>query len=235
MALLTPPSLTVPASISVDKDVKITFTDSSSWHSNFLNVTINNSPVNYTITHSGNSYTLSISPANNPFLRIPDNYTLVITESGYQDATCSFKMTVGKPFQLQLLNPSINLATNPGQFDSPPQVEIEDQYSNVLGPLDINARINAGNPSNWSLTGHKQNSTDSSGIATFADLGAIYKGSVTNAQIQFYYLNIVANSDFFNIPLITPPTLDSIPNQSLDNPFLCKDLDIPRLIFCLIL
>lgn len=192
--LTTPPVLTAASGATVDNAFNVTFTDdpaSQSWvAAGGTTVTVGGTPLTagFSIANGQITFTPSASIPAGLLQTAGANKAIVISKTGYADATVSQTISAGAPAQITVNTQPTAPTLSGGTLATQPTVTVRDQYANAVGSgITVNAAVTSGQTSNWSLGGTTSATTNASGVATFSDLTATNLGSsaFTTATITF--------------------------------------------------
>ena len=191
--LLSPPVLTAASGATVDNAFNVTFTDdpaSQAWvAAGGTTVTVGGVPLTagFSIANGQITFTPSASVPAGLLQTAGANKAIVISKSGYTDATVSQTINAGAPSQLTVSTQPAAPTISGGTLSTQPAVTVRDQYSNLLSGITVNTAVTSGQTSNWSLGGTTSATTNASGVATFSNLTATNLGATafTTATLTF--------------------------------------------------
>ncbi len=208
----TPPVLTSDPNATVDNPFTITFPDNASWRTAITGIKVNGtllSPSSYTISAGQIVFT----PALDALLQTTGTKTIIVKATGYSSDVVSQTINPGLPNSLVFITQPAAPATYSGLLTTQPAVVLKDQYNNPeLSGFTIIASVPGTQTGNWTLGGTTSIVTNSSGIATYANLTATNLTlSAYTASIIFTYSSISITSNTFNLPP-PPPVNDDCSN-----------------------
>jgi len=203
----TSPVLTAAVDATVDAPFAVTFTDDETWRSAITGITVDGTPL--TAGFGVSAGAITFTPAGSDpaeLLQTPGTKAIVITATGYADATVSQEIGVGAATQLVVTTQPTAPAANGDALAIQPVVVIRDQYGNLTtSTAPVTAAVGAGT---WTLGGTATVNAVS-GSATFAGLTATASSAVTGATIDFTSPGLTGvTSAAFNIP--APDFIDLI-------------------------
>ncbi len=221
-----PPTLTAAIGATVDAPFNITFIDNPTWRASITSITIDGTPLTAGFSNSTGIITLTPSlsvPTN--LLQISGTKTVVISASGYSNATVSQPIGAGIAAKLAINTQPTAPTTNGGVLDIQPSVNIQDQYGNATtSTANVLAAVGAGV---WTLGG-TVSVAGISGTTTYSGLTATANAAVTGATITFSSSGLTGiTSNPFNIPSPPPLILNAALGATVDAPFNITFIDNP--------
>ena len=222
----TPPTLTAASGATVDAPFDVTFTDDATWRGAITGITIGGTALTAGYTVSAGKITFTPS-ASNPagLLQTSGIKSIVVTATGYSNATVSQAIGAGLPSTLTVSTPLAAPTSSGGVFATMPAVTVKDQYNNAVSGVVVNATVTSGQSSSWTLGGASQTATtNASGVATFSTLTAT---NITNPSIPYSTATLTFTpatgtgsvaSASFTVPGISP-TLTAAVGATVDTPF----------------
>lgn len=223
---LVPPTLTAALGATVDAPFDVTFTDDATWRGAITGITIGGTALTAGYTVSAGKITFTPS-ASNPagLLQTSGTKSIVVTATGYSNATVSQAIGAGLPSTLTVSTPLAAPTSSGGVFATMPAVTVKDQYNNAVSGVVVNAAVTSGQSSSWTLGGASQTATtNASGVATFSTLTAT---NITNPSIPYSTATLTFTpatgtgsvaSASFTVPGISP-TLTAAVGATVDTPF----------------
>ncbi len=207
----TPPTLTPAPGATVDAPFQVTFPADPTWRTSITGITVGGTTLAgdaYDTTVSGQiTFTPSTMSAS-ALLQTSGTKTIVISSTGYNNATVSQILGAGVATKLAITTQPTAPVNNGGNLAIQPVVAIRDQYSNLTtstANVTATADIGAGT---WTLGGGTNPLPAISGTATFTNLNATSAGAVTGATITFTSGSLtLVTSSLFNIPA---PVIDYV-------------------------
>jgi len=184
-AALTPPTLTADVtSNNVDNNIDITFTDDASWRAAITAVKIGVTSLTVTTDYVITAGNLQLKPSGlNALLTTSGSKSVVVTATGYDNATVSQEINPGADAKLGMKTQPTAPATNGGTLAVQPAVYIQDQYGNTTtSTANVDAAVGAGS---WTLGGGTTSVAGISGTVTYSGLTATSTAYVTGATIAF--------------------------------------------------
>lgn len=205
----TPPTLTAAGGATVDAPFNVTFTEDATWRGAITSITVDGTPLTAgfnTGTAGQITFTPSASVPAGLLQTAGVNKSIVISATGYTNATVSQTIGVGAAAKLAMVTQPAAPAANGAVLATQPAVRVQDQYNNnvTTSTAAITATVGAGT---WTIGGTTaQNAVNGTGVATFTNLTATSASSVTGATIQFTSPGLTpVTSGTFNIPAPPPP------------------------------
>jgi hypothetical protein len=194
---------------SVDEDIVITFAADSGFASAITGVSYDGNALNadqYTAdTVNNNKITLHPGADGNAYMRTPGTADVVVTASGYEDASVSQTITAGMAASMTVTTQPEPGAVSGDAFSSQPVITLYDQYDNVCSTgssasASVTASAKAGT-GEWTIGG-TASVTASSGVTAFTDLTCTLESNGTGA-VTFSCGSLSVDSDSFTIPAIS--------------------------------
>ncbi|WP_421919000.1 hemoblobin-interacting domain-containing protein [Marinifilum sp.] len=220
LELNSPPDLTAAINATVDNSFTISFTDSNSWQDKIASITYNGNAVDVDAFDTSIADQISFDPAQSTALQTAANADFVISASGFSDKVLTQEIGHGAPTSIYIATQPNAPTQNGGLLETQPQVGSKDQYGNNC--TSDNATIISvakGDSGDWSLGG-TPNQTLANGVFTYSDLSATSDQEVSNAYLSFSSGSFaLKDSDPFDIPVNTSPTLTSASVATVDNDF----------------
>ncbi len=228
----TPPTLTAALGATVDAPFDVTFTDDATWRGAITGITIGGTALTAGYTVSAGKITFTPS-ASNPagLLQTSGTKSIVVTATGYSNATVSQAIGSGLPSTLTVSTPLAAPTSSGGVFATMPAVTVKDQYNNAVSGVVVNAAVTSGQSSSWTLGGASQTATtNASGVATFSTLTAT---NITSPSIPYSTATLTFTpatgtgsvaSASFTVPGISP-TLTAAVGATVDTPFVITFTD----------
>lgn len=222
----TPPTLTAALGATVDAPFDVTFTDDATWRGAITGITIGGTALTAGYTVSAGKITFTPS-ASNPagLLQTSGTKSIVVTATGYSNATVSQAIGAGLPSTLTVSTPLAAPTSSGGVFATMPAVTVKDQYNNAVSGVVVNAAVTSGQSSSWTLGGASQTATtNASGVATFSTLTAT---NITSPSIPYSTATLTFTpatgtgsvaSASFTVPGVSP-TLTAAVGATVDTPF----------------
>lgn len=200
---LAAPTLTAASSPTVDAGFDVVFTDnaaSQAWVSaagTAITVGGTTLTAGYAISNGKITFTPSASIPVGLLQSSGVNKAIVITKSGYTNATVSQTINAGAATKLVMKTQPTAPSTNGAALATQPEVYIQDQYSNATtSTASVTASVGAGA---WTLGGTASVAAVS-GTTTFTGLTATSAAEVTGATIGFASAGLTGTtSGTFNI------------------------------------
>lgn len=191
------PALMAAGGATVDSAFNVTFVDDATWRAAISGITVDGS-VLASGAYSVSSGQITFTPSQSTLLQTPGSKSIVVSATGYTDATVEQTIGVGEAAKLAITTQPTAPAANGGALAQQPVVVIRDQYNNLVSSsASVTAAVGAGT---WTLGGTVTISA-SAGTATFLGLTASSEAAVTGATITFSSDGLTgATSSSFNIP-----------------------------------
>ena len=207
-ASLTPPTLTAAGSATVDGAFDVTFTDNPTWRAAAGTVVTIGGTVltaGYAITAGIITFTPSTSVPVGLLQTAGASKVIVISKTGYSNATVSQTIGVGAATKLAISVQPTAPTTNGGALAQQPTVLIQDQYGNTTAST---ATVTATAVQGTWTAGGSNTKAGVAGSAAFSGLTATSAAAVTGATIAFSCGSLTSvTSSAFNIPA-PPPAND---------------------------
>ena len=211
--LSTPPTLAATASQTVDNDFVITYSDNTDWNGKVTGITVDGGSVLsgstfYTTPASGS---ISLKTGAITALQTAGSHTIVVSATGYSNATIIQTNITGVPAQLAIKTALVTPATNGAVFATQPAVFINDKYGNLTNSTaTVTPTVTSGQT--WLLGGAQTSGVAATaGTATFTNLtaGSTGLGLYSGATITFTCgaFTTVASATF-TIPAIVSNATD---------------------------
>lgn len=188
---------------NVDNPIEITFPANPDYESSITEITCNAIPLVEGTDYDITSGKITLKPTGgNTALTTPANATVVVTATGYTQATVSQEIQAGTVNSLIVTTQPIPASTSGQAFATQPQVKFLDQYGNlcVNGPSAasvVTAAAKAGSGS-WTIGGTTSNNAVG-GIVTFTDLTCTMN-TLGQGAITFSGSGLMKDSNSFNLP-----------------------------------
>lgn len=200
----TPPTLTAAGGATVDAAFNVTFTDDATWRAAITSITVGGTTLTagYTVSSGQITFTPSASNPAGLLQTSGANKSIVITATGYTNATVSQTIGAGVANKLEMSVQPAAPASNGAALATQPVVFIRDQYGNATtSTATVTANVGAGS---WTIGG-TTGIAGVSGTATFTNLTATSAAAVTGATISFTSSGLTGvTSGTFNIPAPAP-------------------------------
>lgn len=175
----TPPTLTAASDANVDNAFDVTFSDDVTWRNNITGITIGGTSLTAGFATSAGKITFTPSasvPAG--LLQSPATKAIVISATGYNNASVSQTIGVGAPNKLVVSTQPTAPASNGGVLVTQPIVAIQDQFGNATtSTATVSVSINGANTVNAGTTSQ----VAVSGTATFS---AVKAGTSNDASVS---------------------------------------------------
>ena len=227
VSLLTPPTLTPAANVTVDSNsFAITFpSGNSAWVSAITNIAVGGtnlfvgSVFTNGVTLGSTSITFSMSPA---VYKKAGSLAVVVKANGYNSDSTAQIIGLGAPTSLTLTTQVVGPAGNGGTLETQPAFTAVDQYGDVETNLygTITATVGSGA---WTFgTNSGTVIIVTNGVGSFTNLSAANSAAVSGAYISFVATGTglgslngtTTNSATFN--LLAPPTAFTAGNLAVE-------------------
>lgn len=164
--LTPPPILTAQATAPVSGNIYITNTpDDGNWRGNITAITVNGALLPTTAYNTNTAGYIVLIPSASTLLQTNGSKTIVITATGYSTNSVTQVLAPGAPTKLVMkTEPSASVGAG-AAFGTPPAVNIEDTYGNVVATATSNIVAQVGTGTG-SLSGTTTIAAVS-GVATF--------------------------------------------------------------------
>lgn len=205
------PALTAAAGATVDNSFDITFTDDAAWRAAITNITVDGVSLlgGYSISAGKITLTPASSGPAGLLQTAAVGKSIVITATGYSNATVSQTIGAGTPTKLGLSTQPSGARITGSVLTNQPVVRIQDQYGNTTtSTATITTAVSGGT---WTLGGTTAVAAVS-GTCTYTDLTATAAAAVNNATLTFTSpgLTSVTSSTFFIVNYSCSPTCTAV-------------------------
>ncbi len=224
------PTLVVPTNATVDTDFEITFvTDDVTWRDSITSIQYGTDILPTTAYDKTFANKITLKPSASVFLQVPATKNLIIISSGYSNTIESLEIKHGVAANIVMVTQPTAPASNGGLLGTQPVVKLQDQYNNECTGDDTTQVTAAADASgDWTLGGTGTTVTSAGGTVTFSGLTGSSDLVVNGAYLVFSSGSLpTLNSDSFDIPVNTPPTLTAATGATVDAVFEISFLDDP--------
>jgi hypothetical protein len=204
---LSAPTLTAAVSPTVDASFNVTFTDDATWRGAISGITVGGSSLASSAYDNTQSGKIVFTPSLSTLLQTAGTKSIVISATGYSDATVSQTIGVGAASSITISTQPTAPATSGATLAAQPVMTIKDQYLNVISGASVTAAVTSGQGSSWTLGGTTSVTSNGSGLATFSGLtatNATTPSAPYTATLTFSTGTISQTSSSFVIPGISP-------------------------------
>jgi len=201
----TAPSLTSasPTPTVESTSFEVTFTDDAAWRGAITAITVDGNTLPASAYSVGTAGKIIFYPANSSYLQTSGNKNIIVTATGYSNASVTQTISAGAATKLVIATQPVPSSTYGAAFTTQPVVRIADQYGNtVSSTANIVATATGGT---WTLGGTTSVAA-TAGSVTYSGLTASAPVTINNATITFTSGSLTsATSNTFSVtsPSIT--------------------------------
>ena len=205
-------TLTPASGVTVDAPFDVTFTENAFWRGSITGITVGGTtldPSAYNKTVAGK---ITITPSASTLLQSAGTKTIVISSTGYTDASVSQIIGVGVATKLGVIQQPIPNASNNVALSTQPKIAIQDQYGNTVtsSTAAVTSTIASNGVTNWYLYGgDKSNKAAVAGVVSPTNLRPASETALTGVALTFTSTGLASiTSNTFNLPdpVATPIT-----------------------------
>ncbi|BAX81850.1 hemoblobin-interacting domain-containing protein [Labilibaculum antarcticum] len=224
-----PADITAAPSATVDAPFEISFTDNSAWRLAVSQISYGDDIL------PAKAYDLSVAdkilfyPDSSEFLQNDTTLVITITSTNTPgvDGTVSQIIGHGIAANIIMVTQPTDPGSNGGLLGTQPVVKLQDKYNNeCTGGVANQVTAAADASGDWTLGGTGTTVTSVGGTVTFAGLTGSSDLVVNGAYLVFSSGSLpTLNSDPFDIPVNTPPTLTAATGATVDASFILEYID----------